>query len=102
MAGDEGFGLRYKYSLTSAHFRVYTFYMKNITLSAQEDVIEKARAAASRKHRTLNDMFREWLDGVGRNQDQGNNNDAVLAALWEKNSYLRVGKKLTRDEINER
>jgi predicted nucleic acid-binding protein len=35
--------------------------MKNITLSADEDLIERARLIARRQHRTLSEAFREWL-----------------------------------------
>ena len=35
--------------------------MKNLTLRADEDLIEKARAIARAQRRTLNAAFREWL-----------------------------------------
>ena len=35
--------------------------MKNITLSADEDLIERARQIARAQHKTLNAAFREWL-----------------------------------------
>jgi hypothetical protein len=35
--------------------------MKNITLSADEDLIERARLIAREQRRTLNEAFREWL-----------------------------------------
>jgi hypothetical protein len=35
--------------------------MKNITLSADEDMIERARLIAREQRRTLNDAFRDWL-----------------------------------------
>ena len=76
--------------------------MKNITLSAKEEDIERARAAAARTHRTLNDLFREWLGHLGNDQAQDDETAERLRALWQENSYLRVGKRLTRDEMNER
>lgn len=75
--------------------------MKNITLSAQEDAIERAREVAARRHRTLNEMFREWLEDIN-SQSQNNDVSSKLESLWEQTSYLRVGKKLSRDEVNER
>jgi len=36
--------------------------MKNITLSADEDLIERARAVARARRKTLNAAFREWLE----------------------------------------
>ena len=35
--------------------------MKNITLSADERLIEAARARALAERTTLNEQFREWL-----------------------------------------
>jgi hypothetical protein len=39
-----------------------SFRMKNITLSADEQLIEQARLLAKSQHKTLNAMFREWLE----------------------------------------
>ena len=41
--------------------RVHCIRMKNITLSADEDLIEQARLAARAQRKTLNAAFREWL-----------------------------------------
>lgn len=41
---------------------VYTWIVKNITLSADEKVIEAARKKARAANRTLNEEFRRWLD----------------------------------------
>ncbi len=35
--------------------------LKNITLSAEESLIQRARARAALEKRTLNALFREWL-----------------------------------------
>ena len=43
--------------------------MKNITLSADDKLIEAARARARAEKTTLNEQFRRWLaDYVGQNQ----------------------------------
>lgn len=39
--------------------------MKNITFSADQDLIEKARSVARKQRRTLNDAFGEWLKEFG-------------------------------------
>ena len=47
--------------------------MKNITLSADESVIEAARAQARAENTTLNEQFRVWLAGYAhrrRNVDE--------------------------------
>jgi hypothetical protein len=36
--------------------------MKNITLSVDKQLIEQARMLAKFQHKTLNAMFREWLE----------------------------------------
>lgn len=73
--------------------------MKNITLSADEHLIEAARARARSMDRTLNDEFRLWLAHYA-SPDQGlQHYDAVMAQLRGR---VRVGRKLSRDEMNER
>jgi hypothetical protein len=73
--------------------------MKNITLSADEKVIEAARARARAEHTTLNEQFRAWLAVYARERSRIRKYDAVVAELKGK---VRVGRKLTRDEMNER
>jgi hypothetical protein len=76
--------------------------MKNITFSAKEEAIEKARKTAARQHRTLNELFREWLDDVPVASTRNKKNPERFDELWEQVNYLRVGKRLSRDEMNER
>jgi hypothetical protein len=38
--------------------------MKNITLSADEKLIEAARARAQAEQTSLNEQFRRWLSGI--------------------------------------
>src|SRR4051794_9181077 len=46
-----------------------TDLLKNITLSAEERLIEAARERARAEHTTLNEQFRRWLaDYTGRKQ----------------------------------
>ena len=73
--------------------------MKNITLSADESVIEAARARAQAEHTTLNEQFRRWLEGYAHTRDRLHRYDAVMAQLRGK---MKVGRKLTREEMNER
>lgn len=84
------------------HYIVYTDIMKNITFSAAEETIEEARKVASRRHSTLNEMFREWLEGISKEHPRDEDTADKLDTLWKQTGYLRVGKKLTRDEMNER
>ncbi len=74
--------------------------MKNITLSADESLIEAARARAQAEGTTLNEKFRLWLDGyVGRRQQA----DAAVATIRALRGRLATGgRKFTREEMNER
>ncbi len=71
---------------------------KNITLSADDWLIQKARKKAQHEHVTLNQRFREWLlryISLGRNSDE-------IEDLFKELNYADPGKKFTRDEMNER
>ena len=72
---------------------------KNITLSADEALIEAARARARAEHTTLNQQFRRWLAEYARRQEQMRHYDEVVRDLQGK---LRIGRKLSREEMNER
>ena len=73
--------------------------MKNITMSADENLIEAARLRATAERTTLNAQFRLWLaDYVGREQQAAK----AVAVMRELQGKLRVGRKLTREEMNER
>ena len=73
--------------------------MKNITLSADENLIEAARRRAVSERSTLNAQFRLWLaDYVGRERQAAQ----AMRTVRELQGKLRVGRKLTREEMNER
>ncbi|MGD0959182.1 MAG: hypothetical protein ABSB19_05180 [Methylomonas sp.] len=74
--------------------------MKNITLSADDNLIEAARERARNEHTTLNAQFRSWLaDYVGQEQKADN----AMALIEELRGQARTGgRKFTRDEMNER
>ena len=74
--------------------------LKNITLSADENLIEAARRRAVTERTTLNAQFRLWLaDYVGR-EHQAARVAAVLREL--RGSISTGGRKFTREEMNER
>ena len=73
--------------------------MKNITLSADEKMIESARERARSEHTTLNEQFRRWLAEYAHTRERMQRYDEVMARL---RGQLKVGRKLTRDEMNER
>ncbi len=74
--------------------------MKNITLSADEGLIEAARERARAEHTTLNEQFRRWLKDYARREQQA---DDAMAVIRELRGKVRTGgRKFTRDEMNER
>ena len=72
--------------------------MKNITMSASEDLIERARSIARGQHRTLNDAFREWLAQFTQSAGDAQSFDALMKRM----QHVDAGRHFSRDEMNER
>ncbi len=72
--------------------------MKNITLSADENLIEKARLVARSRHSTLNIAFRQWLNDYVARAGATGDFDALMTCL----ERVDAGRRFTRDEMNER
>ncbi len=73
--------------------------MKNITLSADERLIEAARDRARSEQTTLNEEFRRWLADYAHQRDRMRRYDEVMMGLRGR---LQVGRKISREEANER
>lgn len=74
--------------------------MKNITFSADEVLIARARERARANNTTLNEEFRRWLANYARRQQDI---EEAMAFLDYLRTYVRTGgRKFTRDEMNER
>jgi hypothetical protein len=74
--------------------------MKNITLSAEPELIEAARERARAERTTLNEQFRRWLADYARPARRA---EHVRMLLEEIGAYASTdGRKFTRDEMNER
>ena len=74
--------------------------LRNITLSAEDHLIARAREKAGAEHTTLNVEFRKWLADYAATQDNaavGRFRD-VMAQL----GGMDAGRSFTRDEMNER
>ena len=78
--------------------RVHYLRVKNITLSADEQLIEQARLLAKSRHKTLNDMFREWLQDLTVQNGGTQEYDALMKRL----KHVQAGRRFSRDEMNER
>lgn len=74
--------------------------MKNLTLSVDSSVLEKAREAARRRGTSVNALIREYLDELaGVRQRRA----AVerLRLLWAEGGGHSGGRKISRDEAYE-
>lgn len=72
--------------------------MKNLTFSADEDLIERARSIARAQKRTLNAAFREWLAEFTASEGNAQSFDALMKNL----RAVDAGRHFSRDELNER
>jgi hypothetical protein len=72
--------------------------MKNITLSAEEDLIRKARGIAHQRDTSLNELFRAWLRDLARQSGSVSNYDRLMERLGARHS----GRTFNREEMNER
>ena len=73
--------------------------MRNITLSAEEHLIDRARQTAREEHRTLNDAFREWLEEYTSRNGDLEQRERLMERLRGR---VNAGRKFTREEMNER
>ena len=72
--------------------------IRNITLSAEEDALQKARDKASSEGKSLNVKFREWLKRYINPQDYSKSYEKLMNSL----KHVNPGQKFSRDEANER
>jgi hypothetical protein len=73
--------------------------VKNITLSAEEHLIERGRKIAENQHTSLNQLFRDWLEGLDDRKQLAENH---LDFVREQSAKYQVGGPYSRDELNER
>ena len=72
--------------------------IRNITLSAEQDAIQKARSKAQREGKSLNIKFREWLHKYVSPQDYSKNYEKLMGYL----KHVSPGQKFSRHQANER
>lgn len=72
--------------------------LKNITLSADENIIKKARAKAIKNKKTLNAIFREWLKNYVKKETILSDYSLLMKQL----AHVKSGKHFSREELNER
>jgi hypothetical protein len=72
--------------------------LKNITFSADDDLIQRARERAAAERTTLNDEFRRWLEKYAQRPETAES----FTRLMEHFAYVQPGRSFSRDEMNER
>lgn len=72
--------------------------LRNITLSAEEDLISRARERARRQHGSLNEAFRRWLAHYAAGAQPSDTYDELMRRL----AHVRSGRAFSREEMNER
>lgn len=72
----------------------------DITLSADENLIEAARRRAVAEQTTLNEQFQLWLENYVRGEQQAAEAMRVIREL--QSSIFTNGRKFSREEMNER
>lgn len=77
---------------------VYTGYVKNVTLSADDRLLERAREVARGRSTTLNQLFREWLAELTAEKARPHRYDDLMRRL----GHARSGGRFSRDELNAR
>ena len=85
-------------ALDTAIVRTKIVRMKNVTLSADEELIEQARDWARLQKSTLNALFRQWLSDLVKQKES----EERLKALELRIGYARSGRKFSREEMNAR
>jgi hypothetical protein len=72
--------------------------MKNVTLSAEDRVLQRARELARRRSTTLNQMFRAWLAELTAERARKDRFEELMRRL----AHARSGGRFTREEMNAR
>jgi hypothetical protein len=75
--------------------------MKNVTFSADENLIKRARSIA--RAQSLNEAIREWLEEFAQNAGNAQDSDAQgFDALMRQLQHVNAGRHFSRSELNER
>ncbi len=73
--------------------------LRNLTFSADPEVIERARRKAESRKTTLNSEFRIWL---AKYSDETTPTRADIEKLLDRMPYFEAGPRPSREELNER
>ncbi len=70
----------------------------NITFKVDEDVLAKAREKALVEHQSLNSLVNQWM----KNYTYKKENQTSYLEFMKQFDGIKIGKKFTREEMNER
>jgi hypothetical protein len=74
--------------------------MKNVTLSVEDTVLERAREAAEKRGKSLNALIREYLEELG-GRNRRSTAAQTLQRLWAESSGRSGGRKIRREDAYE-
>ena len=72
--------------------------MKNIIFRVDEQLIQRASLMAKSRGKTLNALFREWLEQSTTQSGSAQEFDALMKRL----KHVRAGRRFSRDTLNKR
>lgn len=88
--------------LPREHSYTYTVFMKNITLSVDDNVLAAVRRYSVERNSSVNALVREFLTNLAEHQDRARRARSRLRQL-SKRSTGRLGDKTwTRQDLHER
>lgn len=72
--------------------------IRNVTLSAEEDLISEARSKARLERKSMNKLFREWLSTYVGSERKA----STYEKLMDRLDHVNSGRVFSREELNER
>lgn len=87
-----------KFQFYTVTVRTNVVQMKNITFSADEQILQEAREVARVGKTTLNQLFREWLAELVTRRER----EKKVAELLQRLRYADSGGVFPREVMNER
>lgn len=75
---------------------------RNLTLAIEESLIQRARMVAVKRHRSLTDLIREYLERLATDDDQRAQALRRLKKEMTKRSIQVGSRSWSRDELHER
>jgi len=92
----------FRHRRPAPHSSTYTVFMKNITLSVDENVLAAVRRLAAERSSTVNALVRDFLTNLAAHEGRANRARARLRQLSAQ-SQGRLGKQTwSRDNLHER